>query len=110
MRAKSLELTSFLIELAEARLAPLGFEVGTPLEPDRRGGHVALEHAEGWRICRALKARGIVPDFRPRRVIRLAPVALYSTFAEVEHTVSALEDIVRKREYEAFSSERAAVS
>lgn len=110
VRAKSLELTSFLIELAEARLVPLGFEVGTPLEPDRRGGHVALEHDEGWRICRALKARGIVPDFRPRRVIRLAPVALYSTFAEVEHTVSALEEIVRNREYEAFSSERAAVS
>ena len=110
MRAKSLELTGFLLDQAEARLVPLGFRVGTPRESERRGGHVALEHPEGWRICCALKARGIVPDFRPPQVVRLAPVALYTTFEEVERTVAALEEIVRNRKYEAFSAARAAVS
>jgi len=110
VREKSLALTSFMIDMVEERLSPLGFEVGTPRESERRGGHVAVEHAEGWRICCALKKKGIIPDFRPPRVIRLAPVALYNTFEDVERTVAALETIVKGREYEAFSAEREAVS
>jgi len=110
VREKSLALTGFMIDMVDERLAPLGFEVGTPREPERRGGHVAVEHAEGWRICCALKKKGIIPDFRPPRVIRLAPVALYNTFEDVERTVAALETIVKGREYEAFSAEREAVS
>ncbi len=110
VREKSLALTGFLIEMVDERLFPLGFEVGTPRKPERRGGHVAVEHAEAWRICCALKKKGIVPDFRPPRVIRLAPVALYNTFEDVERTVAALETIVKGREYEAFSAEREAVS
>ena len=110
VREKSLALTNFLIEMADERLSALGFELGTPREPERRGGHVALEHDEGWRICRALKKRGIIPDFRPPRVIRLAPVALYNTFEDVERTVATLEDIVRRRAYETFPAERDVVS
>ena len=110
VREKSLALTGFMIDMVDERLAPLGFEAGTPREPERRGGHVAVEHPEGWRICCALKKKGIIPDFRPPRVIRLAPVALYNTFEDVERTVAALETIVKGREYEAFSAEREAVS
>ena len=110
VREKSLALTGFMIDMVDERLAPLGFEVGTPREQERRGGHVAVEHPEGWRICCALKKKGIIPDFRPPRVIRLAPVALYNTFEDVERTVAALETIVKGREYEAFSAEREAVS
>jgi kynureninase len=110
VREKSLALTGFMIDMVDERLAPLGFKVGTPREPERRGGHVAVEHPEGWRICCALKKKGIIPDFRPPRVIRLAPVALYNTFEDVERTVAALETIVKGREYEAFSAEREAVS
>ena len=110
VRAKSLALTDFLMDLADSRLAPLGFTVGTPREAARRGGHVALEHDEGWRICQALKGRAIIPDFRPPRVIRLAPVALYNSFDEVERTVTALERIVKKGEHETFPAERDAVS
>ncbi len=33
---------------------------------------MAIEHADGGlEICCALKARGIVPDFRPPRIFRL---------------------------------------
>jgi kynureninase len=110
VRAKSLALTDFLMDLADSRLAPLGFTVGTPREAARRGGHVALEHDEGWRICQALKGRAIIPDFRPPRVIRLAPVALYNSFDEVERTVTALERIIRSGEHETFPAERDAVS
>ena len=42
-------------------------------DPARRGGHMALAHLLAVPICKALKARGIVPDFRPPNLIRVAP-------------------------------------
>jgi len=110
VRDKSLELTDYLMELVDGELAPLGYAVGTPREHSRRGGHVAVEHEEAWRICSALKKRGIVPDFRPPRVIRIAPVALYNSYEEVWEVAKALKEIVISREYEKFSKTPAAVS
>ena len=43
------------------------------------GGHIYLEHAEAARICKALKANGVIPDFRAPNGVRLAPVAFYIT-------------------------------
>ncbi|NLI96891.1 MAG: kynureninase [Synergistaceae bacterium] len=113
IREKSLQLTDFLIELVDGFLSgqPYGYSVATPREHGRRGGHLAIEHAaEAWRICCALKARGIVPDFRPPSVIRVAPVALYNTFSEVWEVARALKEIIESREYERFPKERSAVS
>lgn len=112
IREKSLALTDFLIEIIDQELSaePYSYSVGTPREKNRRGGHLSVEHEEGWRICQALKKRGIIPDFRPPRVIRLAPVALYNTFADVADTARALKEIIDNKEYEAFSPERDAVS
>ena len=110
VREKSLGLTSLLIDLMDRDLAPLGFEIGTPRDPARRGGHVALEHPEAVRITRALKARGIIPDFRPPNVIRLAPVALYTRYADVVELVVTLKTIVESREYRKFAEDRAVVA
>ena len=112
MRAKSLDLTGWLIELADAWLTgePYGFTVGTPREPGRRGGHVALEHPEAVQICKALKARGFIPDFRPPNVIRLAPIALYTTYEEVWQTVRALREIVASGEHRQFGAAREPVA
>jgi kynureninase len=110
VRAKSLALTSLLIDLADRYLAPLGFEVGTPREAERRGGHVALEHPAAVRITRALKARGIVPDFRPPNIIRLAPVALYTRYRDVGDVVMALRSIVESGEHLQFTDERGEVA
>ncbi len=113
VRKKSLELTSYLMYLVDSLISkePYNFTIGTPRESGSRGGHVAVEHAEeAWRICCALKARGIIPDFRPESVVRIAPVALYNTFTEVWEVVNALKDIIESREYEKYSRERDAVS
>ncbi|HEY1292551.1 MAG TPA: kynureninase [Chloroflexota bacterium] len=110
VRAKSLALTSLLIDLADQYLAPLGFEVGTPREAPRRGGHVALEHPAAVRITRALKARGIIPDFRPPNVIRLAPVPLYIGYRDVGEVIGALKAIVESGEHLQFTDVRAEVA
>ena len=112
VRSKSLQMTSFLIEMTDELLAPepYGFSVGTPREDARRGGHVALCHPEGLRIAEALRARGVVPDFRPPDIIRIAPVALYNTHAELWTLVRHLREIVDAGDYERFPAERKPIS
>lgn len=104
LRAKSLALTRFLMELIDAELAPLGFEVANPRNDAARGGHVALAHPEAWRICQALKAARVVPDFRPPGIVRLAPAALYNTFADCAEAVARLKTVMTTRAYERFAA------
>jgi kynureninase len=97
LRAKSLAQTAYLANLLIASgltAAPYNFAIGTPADPEQRGGHLAVEHAEASRISRTLRSRGIVPDFRAPNVIRLAPVPLYTTYYELWQTVQALREII----------------
>ncbi len=102
LRAKSLAQTTYLIDLLEAdglTRPPYDYQIGTPRQPERRGGHLAVEHAAGARIARALKARRIIPDFRPPNVIRLAPSPLYTTFHDLWQVARALRGIVDQGEH-----------
>ncbi|HYF90734.1 MAG TPA: kynureninase [Symbiobacteriaceae bacterium] len=110
IREKSLEQTGYLIFLIDSLLAPLGFAVGTPRDAARRGGHVALEHPDALRICKALKAQGVIPDFRPPDVVRLAPVALYCSYHDLWETVQVLKRIAEERLYESFPEQRESVT
>ena len=94
LRDKSLALTDFLRDLIEAFLTPFGFSVATPKEANQRGGHIALVHKDASVICRMLRKRGVVPDFRPPDVVRLAPVPLYNTFADCVHVVQKIAEIM----------------
>src|SRR5579875_2536875 len=58
---RSEALTAFLMEAAEALVVPYGLAIGTPREPSRRGGHVALRHPQALSISRALKQAGVTP-------------------------------------------------
>jgi kynureninase len=61
-------------------------------------------------ICKALKARGIVPDFRPPNLIRVAPAALATTYEDVWRLVAALREIMQTGEHERFGAVREAVA
>lgn len=110
LRAKSLALTAFLMDQVERELAGLGFTIANPRPDPERGGHVALAHPEAWRICQALKAAGVVPDFRRPDIIRLAPAPLFNTFADCAAAVAALHHIVRTGAHEKFPTHRALVT
>ncbi len=112
IREESLKMTSYLIYLVDKLLAekPYNFSIGTPREIKRRGGHLAVEHADGMRICEALRARGVVPDFRPPNVIRMAPIPLYNTYYEVWKVVQHMKAIIDKKEYEKCPKERKQIS
>ncbi|SHH23081.1 kynureninase [Halobaculum gomorrense] len=102
VREKSLALTNSLIDLVADRLGD-DFSVGTPREHARRGGHVAIEHPEGYRVSEALRDRGVVVDFRPPNVVRVCPAPLYTRFEDVYRVVETIEAIVdadAHREYD----------
>lgn len=110
IREKSLKINQYLMDLVEFELEDMGFFIGTPREDIRRGGHVSLEHKEAARICKALKENGVIPDFRAPNIIRLAPVALYTSYAEVWEVVQILKKIMSEKQYEKYKNEREVVA
>ena len=110
VREKSIQITDYFIYLIDEYLTTYGFEVGSPRESSRRGGHVALIHEEAVRINEALKDEGIVPDFRKPNVIRLAPVPLYISYEEVFDVVMALKRIMENKTYEKYDKKRSVVA
>lgn len=110
LRTKSLALTRFLMELIDTELAGLGFSIVNPRDDAARGGHVALAHPEAWRICQALKAARVVPDFRQPDVVRLAPTALYSSFNDCVEAVARLKTIMTDRAHEKFAARTGGVT
>ncbi|MEJ8544515.1 kynureninase [Brevibacillus borstelensis] len=110
IRQKSLRQTGYLMELLAVELSGHGFAIGNPPGDARRGGHVCLEHPEAARICKALKENGVIPDFRAPNVIRLAPVALYTSYHDVWRAVQILKRIMEERTYERYENKRGVVA
>ena len=110
IRRLSLEQTGWLIDLADRVLEPLGFTIGSPRDPDRRGSHVSLRHPDAYRISRAMLEANVIPDFREPDNIRLGVAPLYTTYEELWDAVDRMRDIVASGRHEAFDEVRAAVT
>ncbi|GIX46827.1 MAG: kynureninase [Candidatus Tectimicrobiota bacterium] len=110
LRHKSIALTALLIALYDAWLAPYGFTLGTPREPQRRGSHVALRHPEAYRISRALLRAGVVVDFREPDTLRCGLAPLYTRFVDVWEAMDRLRTLMATQAYTAFSPTRARVT
>jgi kynureninase len=105
LRAKSVSLTELIVALHDARLAPLGFELGSPRDAARRGSHVALRHPDAWPICRALIERAaVIPDFRGPDAIRLGVAPLYTGHADVWDALDRLRGLVEREEHRLVDS------
>ena len=91
VRAKSISLTSLLVDLWREHLAPRGFTLGSPASARERGSHVALGFAEGKGLVEALSARDVVADFRPPNLLRFGLAPLYNSHLDV---VGLVENLV----------------
>lgn len=109
IREVSLDKTAYLMYLIDEKLRKYGYSYGNKTEDSVRGGHVCVQHEEAYRIAAALRDHGVVPDFREPNVIRLAPIALYTSYEEIYQVVEKLEKIVKEKKYENYSNERSAV-
>ncbi|MFT4287543.1 kynureninase [Nocardioides sp.] len=92
IREKSVALTSFAIRVADELLTPHGVAVSSPRDPDRRGGHVMLDHPSFREVTARLWQRGVIPDFRPPTGLRVGLSPLSTGFAEVLAGLTAVAD------------------
>jgi kynureninase len=94
VRAKSVALTEFAVELVDTWLAPHGVEVASPRDPARRGGHVTIRRAGFRTVLDELWRRGVIPDFREPDGIRIGLAPLSTSFAEVHAGLAVLRDVL----------------
>ena len=111
LRAKSVAQCELIVALHDEWLVPLGFELGSPRDPARRGSHVSVRLAEAWPICRALVERAnVVPDFRGPDAIRLGVAPLYTRFVDVYDALDRLRSLVQRGDHRLVDQTRSRVT
>jgi kynureninase len=110
LRAKSIELTSYLTALADEWLVPLGFALASPRDATRRGAHVSLRHDDAWQISQALIRDGVIGDYRTPGRLRLGPVPIYTRFTEIWSALDRLRDIAATKSYADIPAEQSRVT
>jgi kynureninase len=98
---KSRELSELMVELVDDRCRDLGVSLASPLDPYRRGSHIALRHPEAHRVKLALIDRGVIGDFRPPDVMRFAITPLYLRHTDIWDAVNHLVDVLRSGAHDA---------
>ena len=92
--------TQMMIDLHDAWLARLGFELNTSRDPKERGGHISLVHPDAAQICVALREiSNVIPDYRTPNSIRLAISPLPTSFVEVWDGFARMRDLVASGQY-----------
>jgi kynureninase len=96
VREKSVRLTEFAVDVADKVLAPLGVVVASPRDAGRRGGHVTLEHDAMRTVVEELWRRGVIPDFRPARGLRVGLSPLSTSFTELAVALAHVQQILAR--------------
>ena len=94
IRAKSIALTEFAIQISDRILDPLGVHIGSPRDSARRGSHITLEHPEFRAATARLWERGVIPDFRPPDGLRIGLSPLSTSFTEVYRGLLAVREVL----------------
>jgi kynureninase len=94
IRAKSIALTGYAIELIDGDLVALGCSVGSSRDPGVRGSHVALVHPDARALSRALIEDGVVVDFRTPDIIRLGLSPLTTRFTDVYDGLARVRELL----------------
>src|ERR1700678_1790081 len=94
IREKSKKLTAYLQELADEWLIPLGCELATPRDPDRRGGHLTFAHPDAESIVAELAKADIVTDFRTPGRFRFGMSPLTTRFTDAHNAAVATRDLL----------------
>ena len=96
IREKSLKLTDHALELYDVWLRPLGVELASPRDPERRGSHITLDHPAFRNVTSALWELDVIPDFRAPQGIRIGLSPLSTGFAEVHRGMAAIRDLLQR--------------
>ena len=94
VRAKSVALTSYAVELADAWLTAFGVTLASPRDAALRGSHVTLRHPDSLALTQALSDRGVIPDFRHPDGIRVGLAPLTTRFTDVHDGLASLRALL----------------
>lgn len=100
LREKAERMGALLVDLVERECAGHGLVFGSPRDAKARGNHVIYHHPEAYAVVQALKARGVVGDFRMPDCIRLGIAPIYLTFADIVKAVAHLRAVMERSEWE----------
>jgi kynureninase len=99
LREKSKRMIALLIDLIARDCAGHDLRFGSPLDEDARGNHVIYHHPEGYAIVQALKARGVIGDFRAPDCIRLGIAPIYLSFQDISDAAAHFRQVMDNREW-----------
>ena len=94
IRAKSVLLTGFAIDMVDSWPAEFGVRVASPRESALRGGHVTIVRPDFRELMPALHSRGVIPDFRAPDGIRIGLSPLSTSFVEVHDAMQVIRSVV----------------
>jgi kynureninase len=90
IRAKSVALTDFLLELLDR----IDVTVLSPRDSARRGSHITIQVPDAGHAAKLLGERGVIPDVRRPDLLRLGLSPLSTSFREVFDGWSVLADVL----------------
>jgi kynureninase len=105
LRVKSLSVTGFFIDCADALLGD-AFSVVTPRVAERRGSQVTLRHPDAYALVQALAARDVIGDMRAPDMLRFGVNALYVTHGDALRAVRCLRDVVAEAAHLPFLAQQ----
>ena len=96
IRAKAVGLTDLCVDLTDAWLAPAGFQVASPRDAARRGGHVSIRCGRARELSAAMVRAGVIPDFRNPDLIRLGLSPLTTSYVELWSAMDVVRRLVHR--------------
>jgi len=93
IRAKSIALTEFAIEVVDSWPAELQVTIGSPRDSASRGGHVTIRRADFRELTPRLWEHGVIPDFRAPDGIRLGLSPLSTSFVELHRGLETISEL-----------------
>ena len=93
IRAKSIALTEFAIEVVDSWPAELQVTIGSPRDSASRGGHVTIRRADFRALTPRLWEHGVIPDFRAPDGIRIGLSPLSTSFVELHRGLETISEL-----------------
>jgi len=93
VRKKSEQLTAYAVELADTHLEEYDVTVASPRDPDRRGGHVTLNHPRMSDVVAELWRREVIPDYRDPGGLRIGLSPLSTSYDELERGMFTVAEV-----------------
>ena len=93
--------TDVMIEFYDQRLKPLGYQLMTPRDKDRRGGHISLMHENARNISVALRNfENVIVDYREPNQIRIAISPLTTSYNELYEGLKRIRYVTENKTFE----------